>query len=69
MDAVWAWLQTSNWPAHEPWTLITILLMGGVTVLARSFFFISQTPWHLPRWAQRGAGVRADCRLVGRGVA
>ena len=54
MDAIWAWLQTSNWPAHEPWTLITILLMGGVTVLARSFFFISQTPWHLPRWAQRG---------------
>ncbi len=54
MDTIWAWLQASTWPSHQPWTLITIMLMGGVTMLARSFFFISQTPWHLPRWAQRG---------------
>ena len=54
MDTIWAWLQASTWPSHQPWTLITIMLMGGVTMLARSLFFISQTPWHLPRWAQRG---------------
>ncbi len=54
MDTIWAWLQASTWPSHQPWTLITIMLMGGVTMLARSFFFISQTPWYLPRWAQRG---------------
>jgi branched-subunit amino acid transport protein len=25
-----------------------------VTVVARSFFFISSKPWSLPHWAQRG---------------
>jgi branched-subunit amino acid transport protein len=54
MRTLGSWLQASTWPANEPWTLITIVLMGGVTMLARSFFFISETPWGLPRWAQRG---------------
>jgi branched-subunit amino acid transport protein len=27
---------------------------GCVTVVARSFFFISSKPWSLPHWAQRG---------------
>jgi branched-subunit amino acid transport protein len=25
-----------------------------VTVVTRSFFFLSNKPWHLPHWAQRG---------------
>ena len=38
----------------DPWTLLTIVLMAGVSVLSRSFFFISSKPWTLPHWAQRG---------------
>ncbi|MBX3608397.1 MAG: AzlD domain-containing protein [Hydrogenophaga sp.] len=38
----------------DPWTLLTIVAMGAVTVLTRGFFFISNQPWSLPRWAQRG---------------
>ena len=37
-----------------PWTLAVIIGMALVTVLTRSFFFISSKPWHLPHWAQRG---------------
>ena len=36
------------------WTLAVIAGLAGVTVLTRSFFFISDKPWHLPGWAQRG---------------
>lgn len=36
------------------WTLVTIVALAGVTVLTRSFFFFSNTPWNLPQWAQRG---------------
>jgi branched-subunit amino acid transport protein len=36
------------------WTLAVIVGMALVTVLTRCFFFISQQPWHLPQWAQRG---------------
>jgi branched-subunit amino acid transport protein len=36
------------------WTLITIVGLALVTVLTRSFFFISSKPWQLPHWAQRG---------------
>lgn len=35
-------------------TLVTILILGVVSVITRSFFFISSRPWSLPRWAQRG---------------
>ncbi|QCB47810.1 AzlD domain-containing protein [Hydrogenophaga sp. PAMC20947] len=38
----------------DPRTLITILALGVVSVLTRSLFFISSSPWTLPRWAQRG---------------
>ncbi|QRR34208.1 AzlD domain-containing protein [Hydrogenophaga sp. YM1] len=38
----------------DPWTLLTILALGAVTVIARGFFFLSDKPWTLPRWAQRG---------------
>ena len=35
-------------------TVVTILGMVLVTVLTRSFFFLSEKPWTLPAWAQRG---------------
>ena len=36
------------------WTLGVIGGLACVTVIARSFFFISSKPWSLPHWAQRG---------------
>jgi branched-subunit amino acid transport protein len=36
------------------WTMLTILGLACVTVISRSFFFISSKEWTLPRWAQRG---------------
>lgn len=36
------------------WTLGVILGLACVTALTRCFFFISNQPWHLPYWAQRG---------------
>jgi len=38
----------------DPWTVLTIVALAGVTVLTRCFFFISDRPWTLPAWAQRG---------------
>jgi branched-subunit amino acid transport protein len=36
------------------WNLVIIVGLAVVTVVTRSFFFISSKPWHLPHWAQRG---------------
>ena len=36
------------------WTLAVIVGLALVTVLTRSFFFMSNQAWHLPGWAQRG---------------
>ena len=36
------------------WTLGVIFGLSVVTVLARSFFFLSNQDWQLPHWAQRG---------------
>jgi len=36
------------------WTLAVIVGLALVTVLTRSFFFISSQSWQLPHWAQRG---------------
>jgi len=36
------------------WTVVTILGMTVMTVITRSFFFLSNKPWTLPGWAQRG---------------
>ena len=36
------------------WTLGVIVGLAVVTVITRSFFFISSKPWSLPQWAQRG---------------
>jgi branched-subunit amino acid transport protein len=38
----------------DGWTVVTILGLAVVTVLTRSFFFLSSKPWTLPDWAQRG---------------
>jgi branched-subunit amino acid transport protein len=38
----------------DSWTLLTILGLTCVTVLARSFFLISNKNWQLPPWAERG---------------
>ena len=35
-------------------TVTTIIGMALVTVVTRSFFFISSKPWSLPAWAERG---------------
>jgi branched-subunit amino acid transport protein len=35
-------------------TLLTIVALGVITVITRGFFFISNRPWTLPNWAQRG---------------
>lgn len=37
----------------DGWTIVTIIGMALVTVMTRSFFFISSKPWHLPAWAER----------------
>lgn len=36
------------------WTLAVIAGLAVVTVVTRSFFFISNDDWRLPRWAERG---------------
>jgi branched-subunit amino acid transport protein len=35
-------------------TLLTIVALGVISVVTRGFFFISNRPWTLPNWAQRG---------------
>ncbi len=42
-------MQGTDW-----WTVVTILGMAVNTVITRSFFFLSNKPWTLPTWAQRG---------------
>ena len=36
------------------WMLGVIFGLSVVTVVARSFFFLSNQDWQLPHWAQRG---------------
>lgn len=36
------------------WTLGVIVGMACVSVVARCFFFISNRPWRLPGWIERG---------------
>ena len=36
------------------WTIVTILGLALVTVVTRSFFFMSRRPMSLPAWAERG---------------
>jgi len=36
------------------WTLFAIAGLAVITAVSRSFFFLSNSEWHLPHWAQRG---------------
>ena len=36
------------------WALVTIAGMTLISVLTRSLFFVSSTPWELPTWVVRG---------------
>jgi branched-subunit amino acid transport protein len=47
------------------WTVATIVGLALVTVLTRSFFFISTKPWTLPHWAQRGLHYAPIAALAG----
>ena len=38
----------------DMWTILVIVGLAVVTVVSRSFFFISSKSWQLPHWAQRG---------------
>jgi branched-subunit amino acid transport protein len=38
----------------DAWTLCVIVGLAIITVVTRCFFFLSNTEWHLPHWAQRG---------------
>lgn len=38
----------------DAWTLLVIVGLTIVTVVSRSFFFLSDKPWTMPTWAQRG---------------
>jgi branched-subunit amino acid transport protein len=38
----------------DGWMLLTIAGLVLISVLSRSFFFLSQSQWQLPHWAQRG---------------
>lgn len=38
----------------DAWTVLTIVGLALVTVITRSFFFMSSRPWTLPPWVQRG---------------
>jgi branched-subunit amino acid transport protein len=40
--------------ATDGWTLLAIAGLTVITVVTRSFFFISSRAWKLPRWAERG---------------
>lgn len=54
MESLMAYLSAWGLNEGEPWTLLSIVLMACITVITRSFFFISDAPWSLPSWAQRG---------------
>jgi branched-subunit amino acid transport protein len=59
MSAEWmGWLaDAAHWlegQGLDAYTLLTVVLMGFLTMVARSFFFMSDAEWTLPRWAQRG---------------
>ncbi|MCX7693996.1 AzlD domain-containing protein [Tepidimonas taiwanensis] len=38
----------------DPWRLLIFAALGAVTVVTRGFFFLSDRPWRLPHWAERG---------------
>ena len=52
----------------DPWSVMVIVGLAGLSVLTRSFFSLSSKPWSLPRWARRGmqyAPVAAMAAVIG----
>lgn len=52
----------------DAWTLAVIVGLTIITVVTRSFFFISRGEWSLPTWVQRGlqyAPIGALAAVVG----
>ena len=47
------------------WTMAVITGLAVVTVVARSFFFLSSRPWSLPHWAERGLQYAPIAALAG----
>ena len=47
-------MSAGDWWRLDPWLLAVLLGLGVVTVVSRGFFFLSDRPWQLPHWAQRG---------------
>lgn len=43
-----------NLEGTDLWTLAVIAGLAVITVVSRSFFFISSRPWPMPAWAERG---------------
>jgi branched-subunit amino acid transport protein len=54
METLMAYLSALGLNDGDSWTFLSIVLMACITVITRSFFFISDAPWTLPSWAQRG---------------
>lgn len=55
-------------PESSAWMLLAILGLTVISVITRSFFFISEREWRLPRWAQRGlqyAPIAALAAVIG----
>ena len=38
----------------DSYRLLTFVALGAITVVTRGFFFLSDRPWRLPHWAERG---------------
>jgi len=49
----------------DPWTLLVIVGLAGITVLTRCFFFILDRPWSLPGWAHRALHYAPVAALAG----
>jgi branched-subunit amino acid transport protein len=47
-------MSSTDLDVTDAWTLWVIVGLAIITVVTRSFFFLSNTEWHLPHWAQRG---------------
>ena len=43
-----------DWLGTDFWTLAVIAGLTVITVVSRSFFFLSDKAWSMPTWAQRG---------------
>ena len=47
------------------WTIAVIVGLGCVSLVARCFFFISNRPWRLPGWVERGLPYAPIAALAG----